>query len=132
MVMTAAKKHQKKAPGSPKISNNFKPVCHRNPPCVAKAGGGVSKPEAVSGMPRNRPQEGTPPKKVQGEDTFVFHIDHERTKAAKIAMLNAAHVNLLVGVRGAKRKDAGDLANPTALARVFRAMNRCETLLDGG
>jgi hypothetical protein len=59
MATAAGKKQQKKAPGSPKISNNFKPVSRQNLPCVAKAGSGVSKPEAVGSRPRKWPQEGT-------------------------------------------------------------------------
>jgi hypothetical protein len=64
MAMAAGKKQQKKAPGSHKISNNFEPIGRQNLPCIAKAGGGVSKPEAVGSTPRKRPQEGTPWKKL--------------------------------------------------------------------
>ena len=53
MATAAGEKQQMKAPGSPKISNNFKPVGHQNLPCVAKAGGGVSKPEAAGSRPKN-------------------------------------------------------------------------------
>ncbi len=60
----AGKKQQKKAPGSPKISNNFKPVGRQNLPRLAKAGGGVSKPEAAGSTPKKWPQEGTPWKKA--------------------------------------------------------------------
>jgi hypothetical protein len=64
MAMAAREKQQKKAPGSPKISNNFEPVGCQDLPCLAKAGGGVSKPEAAGSTPIKRPQEGTPRKKV--------------------------------------------------------------------
>jgi hypothetical protein len=113
MTTAAGKKQQKEAPGSHKISNNFKLVGRQNLPCVAKAGDGMSKPEAVGSMPRKGPQEGTPQKKLRGKDTFVFRVDRERAKAAKIVMLDVAHVDLPVAVRGAKREDAGDLANQT-------------------
>ncbi len=53
MAMAAGKKQQKKAPGSPKIFNNFKPIGRRNLPFLAKAGGGVSKPEAAGSRPKN-------------------------------------------------------------------------------
>jgi hypothetical protein len=112
MATAAGKKQQKKAPGSPKISNNFKPVGSRNLPRLAKAGGGVSKPEAAGSTPKKRPQEGTPRKKPRGEGTFVFRVDHKRARAAKIAMVDATHVDLPVVVRGTKCKYAGNLANP--------------------
>jgi hypothetical protein len=79
-------------------------------------GGGVSKPEAVGSAPKKRPHEGTPRKKARGEGTFVFRVDRERAKAAKIAMVDAAHVDLPVMVRGAKCKDAGNLAYPNEQA----------------
>ncbi len=66
MATAAGKQQQKKALGSPKISNNFEPVGRRNLPCVAKAGSGVSKPEAVGSTPRKRPQEGTHPSSRAG------------------------------------------------------------------
>jgi hypothetical protein len=81
-----------------------------------KAGGGVSEPEAAGSTPKKRPQEGTPRKKVRGEGTFVFRVDRKRANAAKIAMVDAARVDLPVAVRGAKREDAGDLANPNEQA----------------
>ncbi len=56
LATTVGKKQQKKAPGSPKISNNFEPVGRRNLPCLAKSGGGVSEPEAAGSMPKKRPQ----------------------------------------------------------------------------
>jgi hypothetical protein len=59
MATAAGKKQQKKALGSPQISNNFKPVGRQNLLCVAKAGGGVSKLEAAGSTPRKWPQEGT-------------------------------------------------------------------------
>jgi hypothetical protein len=89
-------KQQKKAPGSPKIYNNFKPVGRRNLPRLAKGGGGVSELEAAGSMPKKWPQEGTPQKKARGNETFVFRVDHERTKAAKIKMVDTAHVDLLI------------------------------------
>jgi hypothetical protein len=116
MATAAGKRQQKKAPGSPKISNNFEPVGRRNLPRLAKAGVGVSEPEAAGSMPKKRPQEGTPRKKAQGEGTFVFCVNNERAKAAKIAMVDAAHVDLPVAVRGAKHEDVGDLADPNKQA----------------
>ncbi len=50
MAMAVAKKQQKKAPESPKISNNFEPVGRRNLPRLAKAGGVVSEPETAGTM----------------------------------------------------------------------------------
>ncbi len=76
----------------------------------------MSKPEGAGSTPKKRPQEGTPWKKARGEGTFVFRSDHERAKAAKIAMVDATHVDLPVVVRGAKHKDAGDLADPNKQA----------------
>jgi hypothetical protein len=112
MATASGKKQQKKALGSPKISNNFEPVGRRNVPRLAKAGGGVSEPEAAGSTPKKWPQEGTPRKKARGKETFVFRVNRKKAKAAKIAMVDAAHVDLPVAVRGAKRGDAGDLADP--------------------
>ncbi len=66
MATAARKKQQKKALGSPKISNNFKPVSRRNLPCLAKGGGGVSEPELAGSTPKKWPQEWTPRKKARG------------------------------------------------------------------
>ncbi len=71
----------------------------------------MSKPEAAGSTPKKRPQEGTPRKKAQGEGTFVFRVNPKRAKAAKIAMVDAARIDLPVAVRGGKWEDAGDLAN---------------------
>jgi hypothetical protein len=81
-----------------------------------KAGGGVSKPEAAGSTPKKQPQEGTPRKKAQDEGTFVFRVDRKRAKAAKIAMVDAARVDLPVAVRGAKCKDVDNLADPNEQA----------------
>ena len=100
MATSAGKKQQRKAPGSPKISNNFELISRQNLPCIAKAGGIASKPEAAGSMPRKRPQEGTPRKKAQGgEGTFVFHINRKRVNAAKITMAGAAVLGRMANLK---------------------------------
>jgi hypothetical protein len=81
------KSNRRKPRETPKLSNNFEPVGRQNLPCVAKAGGGVSKPEAAGAGSTHRkwPQEGTPRKKAQGgEGTFVFRIDRERERRQRL------------------------------------------------
>ncbi len=112
MAPSAGKKQKRKAPGGLKISNNFEPIGCQDLPCVAKANGGVSKPEVAGGTPRKRPQEGTPQKKAQGgEGTFICHVDHKRSNAAKTGMADAARVDPQVAFGGAKRKDSNNPAN---------------------
>ncbi len=76
----------------------------------------MSKPEAAGSTPKKWPQEGTPQKKAQGEGTFLLCVDRKRAKAVKIAMVDAAHVDLPVTVRSTKREDTGNLANPNKQA----------------
>ncbi len=101
----------------------------------------MSKPEAAGSSPKKRPQEGTPRNKARGKETFVFCVNRERAKAAKIAMVDAALVDLPVEVRGAKHEDAGDLANPNeqaghippeVMARGILAKGGCRTPVDKG
>jgi hypothetical protein len=79
-VATSARKKQgKKAPGSLKtlkVSNNFGPAGHRNPPRAAKFDGGVREPEFAGGTL-------SPHKKAQGKEaSFLSCPDCKKAFAA--------------------------------------------------
>jgi hypothetical protein len=79
-VATSARKKQgKKAPRgleTLKVSNNFGPAVHHNPPRAAKVDGGVREPEFAGGTP-------SPHKKARGEEaSFLFRPNCEKATAA--------------------------------------------------
>jgi hypothetical protein len=78
-VATSARKKQgKRAPGglkTLKVSNNFGPAGHYNPPPAAKVDSGVREPEFAGGTP-------SPHKKARGKEaSFLFRLNRKKASA---------------------------------------------------